>query len=228
MRNFIFIFFYHKLMNPNKFFKQMLHNPHLDRRYGHKGNYESKIVNKILISLLNILVKICEKQDIKCILAHGTLIGYYFNKKILPWDDDIDLVLIGDSIKKFLKLNKIQNKYFIIEVNPHYINRSPSDIVNVIDARIICKQTGYFIDITFLTINNKYSTEQKKTVINCKSPHYYFLDDFLPLKKDHFEGINVYVPNKIEKVLQYEYGKKVFLPQFKNWIFKDNEWKKFK
>ena len=213
-------------MKHNKFFKEMLHNSHRDRRYGNKNKYKPIIVNKILISLLDILVKICEKNDIKCILAHGTLIGHYFNKKMLPWDDDIDLVLIGDSIKNFLQLNKIQNKYFIIEINPNYINRSKNDRMNVIDARIICKHTGYFIDVTFLTINNKYSKEQNKTVINCKSPHYYFLDDFLPLNKDEFEGINVYVPNKIEKVLQYEYGKKVFLPRFNNWIFKDDEWKK--
>jgi len=97
-------------------------------------------------------------------------------------------------------------------------------IIEVIDARFISKLFGFFIDITFLTKNEIYTKKYKKIVINCKSPHYYFLDDFLPLKKDKFEDIELYVPNKIENVLVYEYGKKVFLPKFQNWIFKDNLW----
>ena len=209
----------------SKYFREMLISPHLDKRFGSMySNYDKKTVRKILISLLNILVKLCKQHDIKCIIAHGTLIGHYFNKCILPWDNDIDVVLIGDSITKFMKLNKIQNKYFLIDINPHCLNRSPQDRLNVIDARVICKQTGYFIDVTFLTPNVGYSKDQNKVVVNCKSPHYYFLDDFLPLKEDKFEGIDVYIPNKIEKVLEYEYGKKVFLPRFEGWVFKDGEW----
>jgi len=212
----------------SKYFYEFPTKKHLDRRFEKPMiKYPKEFIINNLKFLLKKFVEICEENDIKVIIAHGGLIGYYFNKKMLPWDDDIDIVLFGDDINKFLKLDlkKINNnKFFMLDINPNCINRSPLDRINVIDARFISKLFGFFIDITFLTKNEIYTKKYKKIVINCKSPHYYFLDDFLPLKKDKFEDIELYVPNKIENVLVYEYGKKVFLPKFQNWIFKDNLW----
>ena len=41
-----------------------------------------------------------------------------------------------------------------------------------------------------------------------------------------FNGIDIYVPNNINKVLISEYGINVLKPKYKNWIFRDNEWKR--
>ena len=48
----------------------------------------------------------------------------------------------------------------------------------------------------------------------------------VPLKKDTFENLDIYVPNKYLFCLFQEYGKKVILPTYKKWVFKNNEWKK--
>ena len=106
------------------------------------------------------------------------------------------------------------------------MNRNINDRVNIIDARFISKKYGFFIDITFLTENKGLTKKQGKNIINCKSPHYYFLEDFYPLKKEKFEEMEIYIPNKIKNVLSYEYGNKVFLPKYRNWIFKDNLWQR--
>ena len=221
---------YRKTQFGLKYFKELPSINHIDRIYGNpRIKFTKKFIIENLKIMLNVFINICENNDIKPVLAHGGLIGHYFNNKMLPWDDDIDLVFIGESINNFLRidLKKINlNKYFFLDINPNSLNRSIKDRVNVIDARFISKQYGFFIDITFLTENKILTKKHGKVVINCKSPHYYFLDDFLPLKKEKFEEMEIYVPNKIVNVLSYEYGKKVFKPKFKNWIFKDNLWQR--
>jgi hypothetical protein len=213
----------------NKYFKELPNKSHIDRRFGKPNlKFTKNFIINNLYFLLKKLSDICKENDIKLVIAHGTLIGHYFNKKVLPWDDDIDVVLIGESIQKFIKLNtkKLSNQYFLLDINPNCINRNINDRKNVIDARLISKQFGFFIDITFLTFNKFISGKYRKTIVNCKSPHYYDIKDILPLREDKFNGIDIYVPNNIEKVLISEYGINVLKPKYKNWIFRDNEWKR--
>jgi hypothetical protein len=213
----------------NKYFKELPNKSHIDRRFGKPNlKFTKNFIINNLYFLLKKLSDICKENDIKLVIAHGTLIGHYFNKKVLPWDDDIDVVLIGESIQKFIKLNtkKLSNQYFLLDINPNCINRNINDRKNVIDARLISKQFGFFIDITFLTFNKFISGKYRKTIVNCKSPHYYDINDILPLKEDKFNGIDIFVPNNIEKVLISEYGINVLKPKYKNWIFRDNEWKR--
>ena len=49
----------------------------------------------------------------------------------------------------------METENYIIKINPNFINRNPADRDNVIDARIISKKYGCFIDITFLTTDVK-------------------------------------------------------------------------
>jgi len=77
------------------------------------------------------------------------------------------------------------------------------DSSNKIDARIISKRNGIFIDITFLT-----KTNMRFGYINCKSPHYYKFIDILPLKKTIFEGCELYVPNNYKKMFNTRIWKK--------------------
>lgn len=215
----------------NKYFKELPYKNHIDRRFGKPNlKFTKNFIINNLYFLLKKLSDICKENDIKLVIAHGTLIGHYFNKKVLPWDDDIDVVLVGESIQKFIKLNtkELSNQYFLLDINPNCINRNINDRKNVIDARLISKQFGFFIDITFLTLNKFMSGKNKKTIVNCKSPHYYDINDILPLKEDKFNGIDIFVPNNIEKVLISEYGINVLKPKYKNWIFRDNEWKRQK
>lgn len=200
-----------------KYFHEMNGHAHYDLEYG--KIVDENTLREELKYLLEKLVFICNEHNVKIIIMHGTLIGYHFNKKILPYDDDIDVVILEEDIKSFLKLEGMETENYIIKINPNFINRSPTDRDNVIDARIISKKYGCFIDITFLTTD-------VKNYYHCKSPHYYRKDFMVPLKKDTFENVDIYVPNKYLFCLFQEYGKKVILPTYKKWVFKNNEWKK--
>ena len=207
-----------KITRPKRYFYSYPRNIHLDIRYG-KKNTPPKEIKKELIRLLAFFSKLCAEHNIKPILFHGSLIGYYFNKQILPWDDDIDIKLLGDSIDNMKKLHKYESENIIIKINPNCSNRSTPDKDNVIDARVISKKNGVFIDITFLT-----PTDDEK-IVRCKSPHYYDIKDINPLKKTKFEGITVYVPNNIEKILVDNYGQNVLTPSnLDGWKFKDGRW----
>ena len=205
------IYKYEKI-NP-KFFKETNFSNHLDIRYG-KKNISIEKNKSTLIYLLKMFSKYCEEKNIKLIIMHGSLIGYYFNKKILPWDDDIDIILIEDDSYKLKNYNGYD---YIIEVNPNSINRSKKDINNVIDARVISKINGIFIDITYFF---------GKDILCAKDTHCYKSEYILPLTKTIFENIDVWVPNDIKNCLVKEYGQKVLKNTFEKWVFNENtkEW----
>ena len=194
-----------------KFFKEDINNPHLDYRYS-KSNITLSEIHETLIFLLDNFSKYCEKNYIKPIIMHGSLIGYYFNQKILPWDDDIDIILDENSVKNLVNSEHNINDDILIEINKNYKNRSKLDFNNRIDARIISKINGVFIDITFFYSNNH-------DEIQAKDGHIYSKSDIYPLKKTKFENSVVYVPFNIKNCLIREYGKKVLNNSYENYIF---------
>jgi hypothetical protein len=215
----------------SKYFHEAGKGSHYDKRF-----FISEIPigekKKILMTLLKDFVQMTAQNDIKTILMHGGLIGWAWNKKLLPWDQDIDVCLLYEDLDK---LNTIQNEViynrakFLLDINPNYINRNsknkkPSETKepNRIDARFIDKKTGLYIDITALfEMNSEYFIT--------KCPHKYKKSDILPLKEDKVDGINIYVPNNTPTVLIQEYGKNVlFSSEYNGWKFNFNNgiWEK--
>ena len=216
------------------FFKEIPHHPHLDYRYGKiSKNCKSETLcfgcgiskeetHHTLRYLLKKLMKYSEKRGIKPILMYGGLIGYYFNGKLLPWDDDIDMILIGKCVNK---IKNYQGKKYIIEVNPNSHIYSEKDWRNKISARVISKLNGIFIDLTFYIEKNKY--------LVCKDGNKFLKENIIPkdknLKKGIFEDIQVYLPNNIKQCLITRYGIKVLKPlQNKGYNFNDRDkiWEK--
>ena len=179
---------------------------HYDIRY-FTTNLKMSDKHAIMFELLEELIDIANIDNIKIILMHGGLIGWYWNKKILPWDSDID---ISVSYEDFLILvtHKYVHPRFHLDINPNYVNRqslskhhTKYDEPNKIDARIIDKTSGVYIDITAL-----YSG--KTGILQTKCPHFYKYDDMYPLKIDVFENIPIYIPNNIKNVIIQEYSKR--------------------
>nr|WOG36160.1 uncharacterized protein [Candida metapsilosis] len=126
-------------------------------------------------------------------------------------------------------INEGFGKYFI-ECSSFIHHRGKSYKENHIDARFIDIDTGSYIDITGLGISDEPVPERydslieqdvleidgeddsievaKKTsrrVYNCRFPHFYSHDEISPLRYTMLGGVPVYVPNKIETILQQEY-----------------------
>jgi len=106
---------------------------------------------------------------------------------------------------------------YLLDVNPNSKYRTYRDNVNVIDARFIDTYTGIYMDITALTDQSVgYSMEPKKN-LNCKSPHWYALEDIFPLKATVIHDVAVWRPNDPIQILKQEYS----LNSMSNRIYKD-------
>lgn len=59
---------------------------------------------KVLLELLNIFDSICRKFDIKYMLFAGSALGAVRHQGFIPWDDDLDVVMLRSEYERFLQL----------------------------------------------------------------------------------------------------------------------------
>lgn len=78
----------------------------------------------VLKELLIEFDRVCHELDIKYTLFSGTLLGAVRHQGFIPWDDDVDVIMLRDDYDKFLKhCNNILNKekFFLQkEFSEHY------------------------------------------------------------------------------------------------------------
>lgn len=147
-----------------RYFKEasLLSNPsnglsHYDLRFFH-----SKIPAMDRVSILHRVARswarFTNSHNITTWLAHGSLMGYYFNGLILPWDDDLDVQVSATSFWDLVKMNGtmvidyqdgVDIGMYLIDINPFFYKRERNPD-NKIDARFIDIRSGLYIDITVL------------------------------------------------------------------------------
>ncbi len=161
-------------------------------------------------------LKFTNNEHVTTWIAHGTLLGWYWNGFTMLWDKDGDVqmpithleymaVNFNDSII-FEDPQDGNGKYYF-EVNPMFIQRTFGNGKNFIDARFIDIDTGLYIDITGLTLTNSDDANAEAVTYNCKNNHYYQFRSISPLYKTSFEGTIAYVPRDFEGHLNSEYKK---------------------
>ena len=73
-----------------------------------------KECKKVMLDILDYIDKICRKNNIKYSLFCGSLIGAIRHKGIIPWDDDIDIILLKEEYDKLVKILEKENAYYKI------------------------------------------------------------------------------------------------------------------
>jgi len=191
---------------------------HYDGRYysGRMLNYEEK--GETLKHMIRAYLTTFRERNIETWIAHGTLLGWWWNGKIMPWDSDLDVQVSGSTLEwlgqnlnmtthnyTFLDdQGKEEQRQYLLDINPHSVERVRGDGMNVIDARWIDMQSGLFIDITGLS---ETMPEIKPGVWMCKNMHKYPTRDLYPLRETVFEGVRALVPYAFSEILVEEYSK---------------------
>lgn len=97
----------------------------VQRIYNPEGSVLRKD-QKELVRILNYLADICRENDIRWWLSSGTLLGAARHKGFIPWDDDLDIVLLKEDYVRLEKiLSSLQSdEYFFqsMKTDIEYIN----------------------------------------------------------------------------------------------------------
>lgn len=199
---------------------------HYDIRYfkGSPVTYDER--TDTLHHLIRSYLSTFRERNIETWIAHGTLLGWWWNGKIMPWDWDLD-VQVSASTLTWLgeNLNMTTHNYtsvgldggeevtrqYLLDINPNNVDRVRGDGMNVIDARWIDVRNGLFIDITGLSETNPSS---QPGVWSCKNFHRYRTRDLYPLRETVFEGVPALVPYSFDKILTEEYSARALTKTF--------------
>lgn len=152
-------------------------------RCGYTVTKQMKEVWAVELDLLDKLLSVCKKYNIKIFASDGTLLGAARHKGMIPWDDDIDMSMFRKDYTKLCKVAESEFKYpyfFQTEYTDPGTLRGHAQLRNSCTTGILAlekgKRTfnqGIFIDIFPLdaVIDDKYLFEQQ-----CKKiAHYKYI-----------------------------------------------------
>ncbi|CAH2351033.1 hypothetical protein CLIB1423_02S10748 [[Candida] railenensis] len=214
--------------------------------------------NLIIHQLTRVWLKFTQSNDINTWLAHGSLLSWYWNGMVFPWDSDIDFQM---SVEDLYKLAAGFNQSIIVEnifdqkgafqgLGRYFLDVGSSITVrekkngnNNIDARLIDIDTGFFLDITGLSISDSNTPDRYKklqgksdlsklsnfernkalNVYNCRNLHFSLFDEISPLILTTIDNLPVYVPSKYQAALEVEYESSSLIEEnFSHYFYMSN------
>lgn len=86
-----------------------------ETRQGYFIDAKMKRIWKFELDILEEFQRICKKHNLRYFVIAGTLIGALRNKGYIPWDDDIDVVMMRDQYDLFCKyaLTELKDPYVL-------------------------------------------------------------------------------------------------------------------
>jgi len=134
---------------------------------------------QIMLDILAAIDKLCKDNGLTFYLAAGTLLGAVRHKGFIPWDDDIDILLLREDYDKLVKILKEQTEFpwlsaastddegFYWPFCKAYDNRNIAQGIHLIDE---CAFFGIWVDV--FPIDNFPDTEKERQKF-MKRCHFY-------------------------------------------------------
>jgi phosphorylcholine metabolism protein LicD len=177
-----------------------------------------------LYKVIKYTTEFLESHNIDYCIESGTLLGYRRHFGIIPWDNDVDIMIFRDGYFKLLRLLKEYNNnhFTILECTPGFklfYNNSNYGELFVYDYD---ENTNKY-KFGFPYINNKPTFITSDIYFTYSK---YDKDELFPTKKVKFEDFTVRVPNKINNVLKNIFGNNFY--ECKYCSTKNNFYESFK
>lgn len=80
-------------------------------RYGYTVTRKMKEVWAIELDMLDKLLTVCKKHNIKIFASGGTMLGAVRHKGFIPWDDDIDMMMFREDYEKLCQIAEFEFQY---------------------------------------------------------------------------------------------------------------------
>ncbi|KAI9813907.1 MAG: hypothetical protein M1832_006054 [Thelocarpon impressellum] len=199
---------------------------HYDDRF-FRGQVHDAEREETLHHMIRAYLHIFRAKGIETWIAHGSLLGWWWNGKMLPWDWDVDVQVTEQTLRYLAaELNGTRHKYasddgavrreYLLDVNPHAVERERGDGMNVIDARWVDVRNGLFVDITALSETHP---DVSPGLLSCKNFHSYRTEDLYPMRESVYEGVPVLIPYAYDHILAEEYeSKALFVTEYEGYV----------
>lgn len=146
----------------DKFYEELIKTHYFDEEK--RGEYtitsETKKIWAVQLDLLRELIEVCNKNGIRYFADGGTLLGTVRHGGYIPWDDDVDIILLRDDYNKLLKIGPKAFSYpylFQYPADNSSYCRNHIQIRNVTTTAILKNEAGkynfnqgIFIDVMVL------------------------------------------------------------------------------
>jgi hypothetical protein len=169
------------------------------------------------LNMLDLVMRVGRSSHRRPWLTWGTLLGHVRDGDIIPWDNDVDVMLLEEDMEAYRDAFKeatrgtrwkitdatdytgmvcrmvVQYKDYGGKTLDMYILRKP------FDAQYLAKLGG---------VTRRTDVPAKRLRVFKDSDFYmeYDIDDIYPLQRDSFCGVDVYIPAKPEELLRLYYG----------------------
>lgn len=116
-------------------------------RDGYKVTTDVKKLWAVLLDLLNEFMSVCDRNNIKYYACAGTILGAARHRGIIPWDDDIDVMMFREDYEKLCAIaeKEFRHPYFFqTEYTDKYSCRGHAQLRNSLTTGILSAEKGLF------------------------------------------------------------------------------------
>lgn len=110
-------------------------------------------VQAVSLGILKHLDSFCKEHKIKYSLGYGSLIGAIRHKGFIPWDDDLDVVMMRDDFERFCSIYEDTSEYKLFSVSRGNMYQPMGRLCEMQNTLVktalplFTEQTGVWIDI---------------------------------------------------------------------------------
>lgn len=160
--------------------KNYIRNRHVQQKLGLKllTPEELRELQMLLLDIYQEILRICEKHSLTILLSGGSTLGAVRHKGFIPWDDDMDLMMLRSDYERFVEVfRRDAQKGYRLKEHGFYLNiakdgtnymglmgAEADDVVGHVDIfpidfvpknRFSCIWRGLCSDFLIFTINSR-------------------------------------------------------------------------